>query len=108
MDFMRAEPMKSESYSVLALQHLARKHGVPRAIKTDSARTETGAKGKEHCRCMHAKQKYTEPHSEWQNHADHKVNYLSVVVIMRCTQHHWVQHWCVEARNVVASRKLKL
>ena len=110
---MHVEPMKSESCSELTLQDFTRKHGVPHTIKTDDVRIETGTKWMEHCRRLHAKQKHAEPHSPWKNYAEHGINCLRVMVrrairqcSMPCTQHHWDKHWCVEIRNVLASKKL--
>ena len=74
---------------------------MPHAIKTDNARTETGAKWTEHCRKLHMSQKITEPHHPWQNFAEHGMHALGVMVRRTIrehqipySQHHWVQCYC--------------
>ena len=112
-DYMFVYPMKKESHSFLALQDFGRKVGLPRSIKTDNAKTETGLKWTTWCREYCVDSKYTEPHSPWQNRAEHAIGDLSVMV-RRCmrtfnaplNRHQWCQRWCVQVRNHLASRKL--
>ena len=113
-DFMYVQPMRTESNSFQALQDFSRKVGLPRCIKTDNASTEIGEKWTTFCRANCIDTKYTEPHTPWQNKAEHGICDLSTMV-KRCmrtfnvplSRHSYCQKWCADVRNHLASRKLK-
>ena len=112
-DFMKVYPLKKESHSFRALQDFSRSVGLPKGIKTDNATAETGSKWTNFCRDFKIDTTYTEPHSPWQNYAEHGIGNLGRMVT-RCMKifkvpldrHHWCQRWCCDVRNHLASRKL--
>lgn len=113
-DFMRIYLMKTESHCGEALQDFGREIGVPRAIKSDNARSETGYDWTKWCRTYRVKSSTTEPHSPWQNKSERGIADLSRMVkrIMKkfdvpLSRHGWCQLHCANIRNHLASRKLK-
>ena len=107
-------PMKTESHNGVALQDYTRKAGAPPVIKTDNAKSETGETWTEHCRRHCINQESTEPHTPWQNPAEHRIGDLGGMV-RRCMRefkipmrkHDWVQKWCCDVHNVLSNRGLK-
>ena len=112
-DYMKVYPMKKQSHSFRALQDFTRKVGIPRGIKTDNATTEVGLHWTNYCRNHRIDTSFTEPHSPWQNYAEHGIGDLGRMV-SRCmskfnvplNRHYWCQKWCCDVRNHLASRKL--
>ena len=72
--------MKTESHSAQALQDFAREVGIPRAIKTDNARTETDAEWTNWRRKYCVKSTASEPYSPWQNKSERGIGDLSKMV----------------------------
>ena len=112
-DFWVTYPLKRESASGEALQDYTRTHGCPNIIKTDNAQSELGATWTKHCRTHAIGSEFTEPHHPWQNPAEKRIGYLSVMVkkVMRefnvpLSRHHWAQKWCCDVHNISANRKL--
>ena len=105
--------MKKESHSFIALQDFGRRISIPRTLKTDNAKTETGTKWTNWCQTYCVDTKFTEPHHPWQNRAEHAIGDLGRMV-RRCmkefnaplSRHHWCQRWCKDVCNVLASRRL--
>ena len=112
-DFWAVYPLKNESKNTEALQDYTRTHGCPNAIKTDCAQSELGVGWTQHCRNHCIEQKTTEPHHPWQNPSEKRIGNLNDMV-RRCMRifnvpirkHDWVQKWCVDVHNVLASRYL--
>ena len=112
-DFMKIYLMKTESHCGEALQDFGREIGVPRAIKTDNARAETGYDWTKWCRTYRVKSSTTEPHSPWQNKSERGIADLSRMVKrtmkkfdVPLSRHGWCQLHCANIRNHLASRKL--
>lgn len=112
-DYMYVQPLKRESHAFNALQDFGRKIGLPTKIKTDNAKTEIGDQWTTWCRQHRVDTSFTEPHSPWQNRAEHGIGDLGTMV-KRCmnafdaplSRHDWCQRWCADVRNHLASRKL--
>ena len=64
---------KKESHAVKPLQNFVRTIGTPNVVKKDNSKTQTGGKWKEVERDLCIQGKMTEPHSPWQNMAEHGI-----------------------------------
>jgi len=113
-DYMHINLMKTESHSAQVLQDFGRNIGIPRALKSDNAATETGLEWTNWCRKYRVKTTTTEPHSPWQNKAERGIGDLSRMVKRNMqeynvplSRHGWYQLHCARIRNHLASRKLK-
>ena len=112
-DYMKVHLLKSESHSGQALQDFGRQVGIPRAIKTDNAKAETGYDWTKWCRTYRVKSSTTEPHSPWQNKAERGIGDLGRMVQRNMnrfnaplSRHGWCQQHCANICNHLASRKL--
>ena len=83
-------------------------------LKSDNAMSEVGSEWTKHCRDQCIAQQTTEPHTPSQNQAEPRIGHLNSMV-MRCmrnfnvpiSKHDWVQKWCCDVHNILASRALK-
>ena len=112
-DYMHVNLLKTESHSSQALKDFGRSIGIPRAIKSDNAKAETGLEWTTWCRKHRVKTTYTEPHSPWQNKAERGIGDLGRMVKRNMerynvplSRHGWCQLHCAQVRNHLASRKL--
>lgn len=106
-------PLRKESLNGEALKDYTRTVGVPTHIKSDNAQSELGQTWTQYCRDQCISSITTEPDHPWQNPAENRIGTLGRMVRSCIRQfkvplgkHDWVQKWCVDVHNVLASEKL--
>lgn len=106
-------PLKSEHQNYQALQDLGRTYGVPDAIRSDNAQSETDKEWTEWCRKYCCDQQTTIRDSPWMNFAERNIGTLGAMV-RNCHRafhvppqyHNWTQKWCCDCHNIASNRQL--